>query len=488
MKTYLVVNNPQNWSLQIPEVEVISSKEYLKNALYSTQRGAKVINLCRSYKYQSIGYYVSLLAMARGQKPIPNVQTIQDLKSPTMTRIVSSELEELIQKSLKHIHGDKFTLSIYFGHNVAKCHETLSRALFHKFSAPLLCAQFAKNNEKWILQNITPMISQEVPPDHHDFLIEKAQEYCIKKRGSLKKKVNLRYDLAILYNPNDPTSPSDERAMQKFVKAAELVGFNTELINKDDYSRLAEFDALFIRETTNVNHHTYRFARRALAIGLVVIDDPDSILKCTNKVYLSELLDRYKIGGPKTCILQSDTLQQVKETLGFPCVLKQPDGAFSSGVVRVDNEEELITKANALLEKSDLLLAQEFIPTPFDWRVGVFDGKPLYVCKYYMARKHWQIYEHNQNGKTYCGRVDTLPVAHAPKKVVRAALKAANAIGDGLYGVDIKELDGNVYVIEINDNPSIDSGIEDEVLQEELYYKIMNGLLERVERAKNAKK
>jgi glutathione synthase/RimK-type ligase-like ATP-grasp enzyme len=58
-----------------------------------------------------------------------------------------------------------------------------------------------------------------------------------------------------------------------------------ELIEKEDYGRLAEFDALFIRETTGVNHHTYRFARRAEAEGLVVVDDPQSILKCTNKVY-----------------------------------------------------------------------------------------------------------------------------------------------------------------------------------------------------------
>ena len=61
----------------------------------------------------------------------------------------------------------------------------------------------------------------------------------------------------------------------------------------------AEFDALFIRETTLVNHHTYRFARRAASEGLVVIDDPESILKCTNKVFLAELLSRHKMPMPQ---------------------------------------------------------------------------------------------------------------------------------------------------------------------------------------------
>ncbi|MDB6081135.1 MAG: hypothetical protein JWO53_407, partial [Chlamydiia bacterium] len=439
----------------------------------------------RSYRYQSVGYYVSLLAAARRHKPLPSVQTIQDLKSPTMTKFVSSELEELIQSGLQHIHGTKFSLSIYFGHNVSKCHDKLSQRLFQQFQAPLLLAQFQKNEDKWQLQNISPLILSEIPAEHHDFFVATTKEYITKKRGVCKKKASLGYDLAILYNPDEANSPSNEKALQKFLKAAEMVGFNAELITKEDYSRVAEFDALFIRETTSVNHHTYRFARRALAEGLAVIDDPESILKCTNKVYLAEALERHRIPAPKTIILHSDNIDVVVKELGFPCVLKQPDGSFSNGVIRVENETQLYKVVPELLEKSDLLIAQEFIPTPFDWRVTIFDGKPLYVCKYFMARKHWQIYERALDGKTYSGKHETLAVSMAPKKVVRTALQAANLIGNGLYGVDVKENNKQCYVIEINDNPSIDAGVEDQVLQDELYHKIMSGLLSRVERGKN---
>lgn len=486
MKIYFVVNNPQHWPLDIPGVEVVSAKGYLTNPNYSNVRSAKVFNLCRSYRYQTSGYYVSLLAAARGHKPLPSVQTIQDLKSPTITRFVSSELDELIQHSLQHIHSPKFVLSIYFGHNVSKCHDKLCARLFQQFQAPLLLAQFVKNGDKWNLQNISPIIPSEIPPDHHDFVVEMAKEYFTKKRGVLiKKKSSLRYDLGVLYNPDDPTPPSNEKAIQKFLKAAEQVGFNAELINKDDYSRVAEFDALFIRETTSVNHYTYRIARRASAEGLVVVDDPESILKCTNKVYLAEVLDRHRIAAPKTLILHNDNLDLVKTQLGFPCVLKQPDGAFSNGVTLVESERQLFDVVPELLEKSDLLIAQEFIGTTYDWRVCVIDQKPLFVCKYYMARKHWQIYERSSNGKTYSGKSECLLASQAPKKVIRAAIRAANAIGNGLYGVDIKEHNGNPYVIEINDNPSIDAGVEDLLLQDEIYYKIMDSMIERVEKAKN---
>jgi len=304
MKHYVVVNNPQHWRLDLPEVEVVAAKNYLTETRFSMERNAKVFNLCRSYRYQSIGYYVSLLAQARGHKPLPNVQTIQDLKSMTMVRFVSAELDELIQQSLQHILSDKFTLSVYIGHNLSKCHDRLSLALFRQFQAPLLIAQFVKANTKWQLQNVSPIVASGIPEDHFQFVIQTAREY-LRHGLNQKKKTNLHYDLAILYNPNDPSGPSNERAMSRFLRAGEHVGFDVELIDKDDSSRIAEFDALFIRETTAVNHHTYRFARRAQAEGLVVIDDPESILKCTNKVYLAELLDRHKVTTPKTLILQA---------------------------------------------------------------------------------------------------------------------------------------------------------------------------------------
>jgi len=119
----------------------------------------------------------------------------------------------------------------------------------------------------------------------------------------MRAKKDARYDLAILINPNEELPPSDEKAIQRFIRAAESIDFRTELITKDDYSRINEFDALFIRETTSVMHHTYRMARNAAAEGLVVIDDPESILMCTNKVYLAELLTKHQIPAPETLII-----------------------------------------------------------------------------------------------------------------------------------------------------------------------------------------
>src|SRR5262245_37265394 len=47
--------------------------------------------------------------------------------------------------------------------------------------------------------------------------------------------------------------------------------------------------------------------------------------------------------------------------------------------------EEFRRVADELFEETDLLLTQKFLPTEFDWRVGVLAGEPLFVCQYRMA-------------------------------------------------------------------------------------------------------
>jgi glutathione synthase/RimK-type ligase-like ATP-grasp enzyme len=211
------------------------------------------------------------------------------------------------------------------------------------------------------------------------------------------------------------------------------------------------------------------------------MDDPNSILKCANKVYMAELLTRHSIPIPRTMIVHRNNADKIITTLGLPCVLKQPDSSFSMGVIKVETEDVLMREVDRLLSDSDLIVAQEYLPTSFDWRVGICDRRALYVCRYYMARRHWQVIKRDEAGNTSEGTVDTLSVGEAPDDVVKMALKAANLIGDGLYGVDLKQIGQKNYVIEVNDNPNIDAGIEDLVLKDALYREIMGIFLKRIE-------
>ena len=487
MQILLVVNQNDNWPLNIEGVQLVNSRTYLSDPQFSVMRRVRVFNLCRSYSYQSVGYYVSLLAEARGHKPLPDTYSLMSLRSQQVVRFISDDLDELIQKSLAPLKSNRFDLSIYFGRNMAKRYDKLSQRLFEALSAPFLRASFVKQ-KKWMLQKASPIASKDIPTTHWSFVVSAAEEYFHKKRKTVYRKASTRFDLAILLAPEDKLPPSNERAIKKFMKAASSLNLGVELIQKEDYARLAEFDGLFIRETTSVNHHTYKFARGAAAQGLEVIDDPESILKCTNKVFLAELLHRYKISIPKTMIAHRDNMAQVSATLGLPCILKQPDSSFSQGVMKVTTEEELQENMKKLLTRSEMIIAQQFLPTDFDWRIGILDKKPLYACRYFMAKGHWQIIDYGKAGKIREGNADAIPIEDVPKPVLDTALKAANLIGDGLYGVDLKQVGKKVYVIEVNDNPNIDAGMEDRILKDELYHRVVQSFIRRIEQKKLAGK
>jgi len=483
MQILLVVNQNDKWPLNIEGVQIVTSRAYLSDPQFSLMRRVRVFNLCKSYSYQSVGYYVSLLAEARGHKPFPDAYSLMSMRSQQVVRFISDDLDDLIQKSLAPLKSNRFELSIYFGRNLAKRYDKLSQKLFEALNAPFLRASFVKH-KKWMLQKASPIASKEIPETHWSFAVGAAENYFRKKRKVVHRKVPTRFDIAILLAPDDKQPPSNERAIRKFMKAGASLNLGVELIEKEDYSRLAEFDGLFIRETTSVNHHTYRFARGAAAEGLVVIDDPESILKCTNKVFLAELLQRHKISIPKTMIAHRDNMAQVSATLGLPCILKQPDSSFSQGVMKVATEEELQEKMRKLLAKSEMIIAQQFLPTDFDWRIGVLDKKPLYACRYFMAKGHWQIIDYGKTGKIREGNADTIAIEDVPEPVLNTALKAANLIGDGLYGVDLKQIGNKVYVIEVNDNPNIDAGMEDQVMKDGLYLEVMQSFARRIEEKK----
>ena len=292
-----------------------------------------------------------------------------------------------------------------------------------------------------------------------------------------------KYDLAMLVNPHETMPPSDAQALKKFVQAGKQLGIQVDLISPKDIMRLPEYDALFIRETTNIDHHTYQFAKKAEQEGLVVMDDPQSIMRCTNKVYLADLFSLHKVPCPKTRIVhkgEKNIEAALEAIIDYPMVVKIPDGAFSKGVIKAQDRTSLSECLKLLFKKSSLLLVQEYLYTEFDWRIGILNNKAIYACRYYMVKDHWQIYQHGEQGSD-SGGFSTIPTFEVPRRVLQAAIAATKPIGDGLYGVDVKEINGRGYVIEVNDNPSIERGVEDKYLGDELYMLIMAEFLRRMQ-------
>lgn len=474
----IVTDQASDWQQYFPSEQVVSVAQYLDADWKNNFRSVQVVNLCRDYDYMSNGYYCSLMAEARGHRVIPRVMAINDINQPFLLSSGLLKLNKLCKNT------DSIHCKIYFGRTPEPGLDKLARRLFEQFMVPVIELKMHKYQGQWQISRIAPFPFQDLEDQEQDFFIESLEMFSTKVWRKPKQEKKYRYDVAMLVDAEEKMPPSDASALKRFARAANRLGMNLETISPDDLSRLGEFDGLFIRATTNISNYTYRFAKTAEKMGLVVMDDSESIMKCTNKVFLTELLQRNNVPAPKGVIVKSfdeDWKESLLSQLELPMVLKIPDGAFSRGVVKVRTEEELEKEASALFEKSALILAQAFMPTDFDWRIGVMNRQPIFACKYMMSRGHWQIYQHHNSGRVSSGGFETLDLKQVPKNVVDVAVKAANLIGSGLYGVDLKEIDGQVYVIEVNDNPSIDHHVEDAFLGDLLYDRVMTEFLRRIQ-------
>lgn len=476
----LVVEKQQDWAGLYPSADVIQAQDYLTQALDAER--ARVINLCRQYDYLSTGYYCSLLAEARGHQVMPSVKVLRDLSRRQWLGVINFGPE--VEAKLNEAAGGeaKLELMVYFGQTRVQALADVARQVFEQLAVPVLRVQFSGKNG-WRIHSIDAVGMHQLNDQQQTEFAEALDTYSRLVWRKPRARKTYKYDMAILVDPEEPFPPSNSVAIKRFIKAAARHGMLAETITRKDMGKLPEYDALFIRATTSVNHYTYRFARRAQAEGLVVMDDPDSILRCTNKIYLSQLLEKHKLPAPPTRILTKSDLgkeQRLIDELGLPIVLKVPDGSFSVGVKKAKTLEELTESLKVMFKDSALLLAQAYLYTDFDWRIGVLNGQPLYACRYYMAKNHWQIYNHG-GGKTASGKFDAMATFEVPKPVLRAAVGAAKLIGDGFYGVDLKQRGKDVFIIEVNDNPSIESAVEDKYLETELYDTIMGEFRRRLD-------
>ena len=480
----ILLDDLDDWKPYYETSSVLTVSNFLKQRQYAKGSGL-VINLSNNYGYNSEGYYCSLLAQARGYKVIPGVEIINSLETGTGIRMEKSLLKichHWIQKN--NIKEETWYMNIYFGTCKEEGLTKVARFIFDTYPCPLLKVGF---NTKLCnqIETIQALPLTMLSSEEQDYFANALDKFSQKVWRSPRSPKSSRYSLAIFHDPLEKIPPSNKKALNKFLDLSKRMNINAELITEEDSTRLLEFDALFIRATTAINHITFHLSQTATRNNMVVIDDPLSIIRCTNKVYLNELLEKENIPAPPSMLVfktGSYTFEGISHHLGEPFILKIPDGSYSYGIIKITNETELADALSVLFEKSAILLAQKFIPTEYDWRIGILDGDAIFACKYYMAKGHWQIYNHSVTEEDDAsGLVDTIPIYKVPQNVLRTALKATSCIGKGLYGVDLKVENDKAIIIEINDNPSIDHGIEDAILGDELYFRILNHFIRCME-------
>ena len=270
-------------------------------------------------------------------------------------------------------------------------------------------------------------------------------------------------------------------ALMRFGQTAQKLGHRLDVLFRPDMYKIPDYDALFIRALTDPLNSSYIAARLAEMAGIRVIDDPSSIRICCDKVNMYGRLQGAGVSIPRTRSLRPEEVTAERgagllEELGTPVVLKAPNSSFSMHVERVETPRDFASVGRGYLRRADRLVVQEFVASDFDWRVGILGGEVLYVCRYLIPRKRWKILTYKEGGGVVSGRVQGVPVGEVDPALLRTALDAAAAVGRGLYGVDLKQVGDRYLVIEVNDNPTIAEGDEDQKAPD-LYERIIRYLV-----------
>jgi glutathione synthase/RimK-type ligase-like ATP-grasp enzyme len=269
-------------------------------------------------------------------------------------------------------------------------------------------------------------------------------------------------------------------ALSNFRIAAFELGHELDFVFRNELKYLGSYDAVFIRALTDPRNTSYVVARWAEMLGKRVLDTSDSIRICCDKVNMYQRLVAAAVSVPETRYLAERDLDEANaallfEALGTPLVLKAPNSSFSAYVDKVSTASAFVQVGRRFLRRADRLVVQQYLPSEFDWRVITLHGVVLAVVQYRFAAHRWKSMERGEHGEW--AAVRGVPRAEAPERLLEVALAAAAAIGDSLYGIDLKEIDGDFVVIEVNDNPTIAATEEDQA-NPEIYAEIVRYLAE----------
>lgn len=276
----------------------------------------------------------------------------------------------------------------------------------------------------------------------------------------------------------------EAEALDRFRSAAIELDHSFEFVTKRHIPQIPLYDALFIRATTDPSYTAYIASKIAWENGLSVLDDPYIIRICSNKIHMYKMLEKAGVPFIPSIYLSKDdinekTINRVFECLGKPVVLKAPYTSFSKYVEKTESSWGFRRICKRFFRRSDLIVAQKFVPTHFDWRLGILDNEVLYACQYLIPKGRWKHGTRIRGrDKVVWGQTKTVPRENIPSCLKQIGISACKAIGSGLFGVDIKEVDGDFMVVEVNDNPSIYAGLEDEK-NTDIYQKIIQYLIQK---------
>ncbi|MDP9493357.1 MAG: lysine biosynthesis protein LysX [Thermoproteota archaeon] len=218
--------------------------------------------------------------------------------------------------------------------------------------------------------------------------------------------------------------------------------FDTELSKSD-----SRFGDIILQRVISYNrglHLTYCLEQ----IGLPVVNSFSVSEICGNKLITSLILKKNNVPTPKTTFaFSTESARECMKKLGYPLVVKPIIGSWGRGVYQIKDQSMADMMLDSRQENdnsfSRIYYFQELIDRPSrDIRCIVIGDQIVASVFRYSSENEWR------TNVAVGGRTEMAPLTSELKEIV---LKASNAIGGGILGVDLMEDKERGYLVhEVN--------------------------------------
>ena len=280
--------------------------------------------------------------------------------------------------------------------------------------------------------------------------INKLEDICAKKKIKLYRIVS---DKAY-------ASKKDEQKETLVIHNYDGQGESLEIDRNEDVVCIA-------RRTVVTNRNAAVLHSMLADHGVFCINSPQSVKTASNKFssYINFVNDN--VPTPKTCLVTDiEYIDQGIEEVGgkFPLILKFTEGHGGKGVMKLETRESLVSVIQAIQSEPESnveLILQELKKIKDDRRILVLNGQVIAASK---RKKMADDFRTNVSLGS-----DVEP--HKPNdKEMELAVRAAKSVGCYYCGVDIIQVDGEYFVLEVNPSPGSKSNYFDVEKQ-----KVING-------------
>ena len=185
-------------------------------------------------------------------------------------------------------------------------------------------------------------------------------------------------------------------------------------------------------------------------MDIPVVNEYLPISRAKNKLRTMQILTNKRMPVPRTIVVRKlDYIDGAIELIGgYPVILKNPFGSYGLGVVIVESRRSLYSAIDAVWKSagSDIILIQEYVAEAAgsDYRAFVV-GDKVVACMQRTAKSGDFRSNLHQGGKAMKTELTD------EEKIL--AIKATQALGLHIAGVDLLRTSAGPMVMEVNANP-----------------------------------